>query len=439
MTGGGAAAAAEHGTAGARPRVAVVVTGSELVRGERVDRNGPFLAAEALREGLEPARITIVGDAPAELEAALREALQADACLVSGGLGPTHDDRTVELLARAAGLELVVDEALERRIEAASRAVAQRLRRPYADYAPGVRKQATRPVSAVPVGLAGTAPALVLRAPTGCVAVLLPGPPEELRRLWPQARASEPFRELLTRARPRGRRVLRFFGTSESEVARALEAAGGDGGGVEATICARELEIHVDLLAEPEASERADALEAALAARLEPWLFARDERPVEELVLALLQARGLQAATAESCTGGMVAARLTSVAGASASFVGGVVAYADELKRRELGVPGELLAEHGAVSAEVAAAMAEGARRRLGADVAVAVTGVAGPAGGTREKPVGRVHLHASGPDGSLARRLDLPGSREQVRARATVAALHLLRALLTGSRDEPV
>ena len=420
-----------------RPRAVVVVTGSELVRGERTDRNGPFLAGEALTHGLEPARITIVGDSPPELQAVLREGLDADACLVSGGLGPTHDDRTVEMLARAAGIELVVDEALEEEIESISRAVAERLRRPYTDFAPGVTKQATRPATAVSIGLAGTAPGLVFRAPTGCVVVVLPGPPGELRRLWPNALASEPMRELLSRAQPPGRRVLRLFGVSESAVARALEEAGGDGSGVEATICAREFEIHVDLLAEPEAEERAEALEAALAERLEQWLFARDERRVEELVLQLAGARGLRLATAESCTGGMVAARLTGVPGSSTSFVGGVVAYADEVKRSELAVPAKLLAEHGAVSAEVAAAMAEGARGRLDADVAVAVTGIAGPDGGTPEKPVGRVHIHAVGPDGALARMLDLPGEREQIRVRATVTALHLLRALLLGSRDE--
>ena len=420
-----------------RPRAVVVVTGSELVRGERTDRNGPFLAAQALTHGFEPARITIVGDSPAELQAALRQGLDADACLVSGGLGPTHDDRTVELLARATGIELVVDEALEEEIESISRAVAERLRRPYADFAPGVTKQATRPATAVSIGLAGTAPGLVFRAPTGCVVVLLPGPPGELRRLWPNALASEPMRQVLSRAQPPGRRVLRLFGVSESAVARALEEAGGDGSGVEATICAREFEIHVDLLAESEAEERAEALEAALAERLEQWLFARDERRVEELVLQLAGARGLRLATAESCTGGMVAARLTGVPGSSASFVGGVVAYADEVKRSELDVPEALLSEHGAVSAEVAAAMAEGARGRLDADVAVAVTGIAGPDGGTPEKPVGRVHIHAAGPDGSLARMLDLPGEREQIRVRATVTALHLLRALLLGSRDE--
>jgi nicotinamide-nucleotide amidase len=420
-----------------RPRALVVVTGSELVRGERTDRNGPFLAAEALQHGLEPARITIVGDAPAELEAVLREGLEADACLVSGGLGPTHDDRTVELVARAAGIELVVDEDLEHEIETISRAVAERLRRPYADFSPGVTKQATRPESAVSIGLAGTAPGLVLRAPTGCVVVILPGPPSELRRLWPNALASEQMRELLERTRPPGRRVLRLFGVSESAVARALEEAGGDGDGVEVTICARDFEIHVDLLVQPGADSRADAVEAGLVQPFERWLFARDERRVEELVLSLAAAQELTLATAESCTGGLVAARLTSIPGSSASFVGGVVSYSDDVKRSELGVPEELLAAYGAVSAEVAAAMAEGARERLRADVAVSVTGVAGPGGGTSEKPVGRVYLHAAGTDCSLTRMLDLPGEREQIRVRATVTALHLLRALLTGSRDE--
>ncbi len=152
---------------------------------------------------------------------------------------------------------------------------------------------------------------------------------------------------------------------------------------------------------------------------------------MEDLVLALCRAGGLRLATAESCTGGLVAARLTSVPGSSDVFVGGVVAYADEVKRSQLGVAAELLAAHGAVSAEVAEAMAEGARRRLGADVAVSVTGVAGPGGGSTEKPVGRVHLHAVGPEGSLARTLDLPGDREQVRARTAAFALHLVRELL--------
>jgi nicotinamide-nucleotide amidase len=264
--------------------------------------------------------------------------------------------------------------------------------------------------------------------------VILPGPPAELQRLWPRAVASAPVQRVLTRARPPERRVLRFFGASESAVARALGEAGGDGDGVEATICARDFEIHVDLIVAPGAEERADALASALRAPLERWLFAEDERPIEELVLELCRARGLTLATAESCTGGMVGARLTSVPGASDVFRGGVVAYANDVKEGELGVPAALLAEHGAVSAEVAEAMAVGARSRLRADVAVSVTGVAGPDGGTDEKPVGTVFLHAAGPNGGRGVDFSFGGDREGIRRRSTVAALHLLRRVLSQS-----
>jgi nicotinamide-nucleotide amidase len=422
-----------------RPRALIVVTGSELVRGERTDLNGPFLAREALRLGLEPARIAIVGDAPAELEAALRAGLEADACFVSGGLGPTHDDRTVEMVARAAGVGLRVDEDLERQIEAVSRAAAERLKRDYADFAPGVTKQATLPEGAQSLGLAGTAPGVMLETSSGCVVVVLPGPPSELRRLWPNALETDAFRALLARTQPPGRRVLRFFGVSESAVARALADAGGDGDGVEVTICARDFEIHVDFVVEPGADDRADALVERMLPPIEQWLFSRDERPIEEHVLSLCGARGWTIATAESCTGGLVAARLTNVPGASAVLRGGIVAYANEVKQAELDVPAELIAEHGAVSPEVAAAMAQGARKRLGADVAVSVTGIAGPDGGTPEKPVGLVYLHVEGPDGGHGREFSFPGDRGSIRARSVLGALHLVRRHLAGSRDESV
>jgi nicotinamide-nucleotide amidase len=413
-----------------RPRAAIVVTGSELVRGERADRNGPFLAAEALRLGLEPERITIVGDGPADLERAFRDGFAADLCLVSGGLGPTHDDRTVELVARVAARELLVSEDLEREIESISRTIADRLGRPYTDFTTGVRKQATLPEGAVSLGLAGTAPGLVLEAGE-CVVVVLPGPPRELRRLWPRALETEPVRRVLARAPARGRAVLRFFGTPESAVAQALAEAGGDGDGVEATICAREFEIHVDLVYEPAAEKRAAALASSLRGALGRYLFSEDERSVAEIVLDLCRSRALTLATAESCTGGLVAARLTSVPGSSDVFRGAVVAYANDVKEGELGVSREILEQHGAVSAEAAQAMSQGARERMGADVAVAVTGVAGPDGGTEDKPVGLVFVHAAGPAGEEARRSELPGDREMVRGRATAAALHLVRRLL--------
>ena len=218
-----------------RPRAAIVVTGSELVRGERQDRNGPFLAAEVVRLGFEPTRIAIVGDRVDDLEQAFAEGFRAPLCLVSGGLGPTHDDRTVELVARAAGRRLVVDEELERQIGEISSAIAERLGRPYSEFTTGVRKQATLPEGAISLGLAGTAPGVVLD--TGaCVVVVLPGPPRELQRLWPRALQTEPVRRVLERAPARQHRVLRFFGTPESAVAEALAAAGGEGGGVDVTI-----------------------------------------------------------------------------------------------------------------------------------------------------------------------------------------------------------
>ena len=417
----------------AQPRAVVVVTGSELVRGARQDLNGPFLARELLELGLEPAEIVVVGDGPEELERVIAEALEADIAVFSGGLGPTHDDRTVELIAKAAGRALRIVPELESDIEAISRAVAERLGRPYADFSHGVRKQATLPDGAVALGLAGTAPALLLEH-DGRVVVALPGPPGELRRLWPNVVAHETFRRMVERTRRRTHRVLRFFGPSESAVARALAEAGGEGDGAEVTVCARDLEIHVDLFVEPGGEPRAGALQAELLERFGHQLFAEDERPVEELVLDLCRGRGLTLATAESCTGGLVGARLTSVVGASDVYAGGVVAYANAVKAAQLGVPEELLARHGAVSAEVAESMAQRVRVALGVDVSVSVTGVAGPAGGTPEKPVGLVFLHAASADGELGQRLELPGDREAIRARAAVTALHLLRRLLTRS-----
>jgi len=419
-----------------RPRAAIVVTGSELVRGDRSDLNGPFYAREALTLGLVPDRITIVGDGRDELAAALASGLQADMMLVSGGLGPTHDDRTIELVAEATGRSLVVDDDLENEIGGISRGFAERLGRPYADFAPGVTKQATLPEGAICLGLAGTAPGVVVDTGS-CVVVVLPGPPRELRRLWPRAVESEPFQRVLARTTAPHRRVMRFYGASESAVARALAEAGGDGDGVEATICARDFEIHLDLIVEPGAEARAAELAEDLRQPLEEYLFAEEETTIQEIVLGLCRERDLRLATAESCTGGLVAARLTDVPGASDVFCGGIVAYADDLKLHQLGVPADVLAARGAVSAETAAAMAAGARERLGADVAVAVTGVAGPGGGTPEKPVGLVFFHASAPGGEQALRFEFPGERSWIRARSAVAALHLVRRLLEQTRHE--
>ena len=422
-----------------RPRAVIVVTGSELVRGERTDLNGPFLARSLLALGIEPARIQVVGDDPDELEAAVRDAVaEGDLVACSGGLGPTHDDRTVEVVARVAGRELRVDAELEAQIEGVSRMVAERMKRPYADFVEGVRKQATLPEGAISLGLAGTAPGLVVEA-GGTPVIVLPGPPPELQRLWPEALSTELVRAVLDGGRPPLRRTLRFFGTGESTVAHAFREAGGDGDGLEVTICARDFEIVVDLVSDPDVEDRAERLTDELRGRLGRFLYSEDGRTVEDLVLTACRDRGLTLATAESCTGGLIAARLTALAGFSDVTLGGIVAYSNGLKERELGVPAALIEEHGAVSAEVAEAMARGARERLGADVAVAVTGIAGPGGGTEEKPIGLVFVHAETPWGGRGSSFSYPGDRDSIRRRSVVAALHLVRRLLARNRDEDV
>lgn len=422
----------------AQLRAVVVATGSELVRGDLRDANGSFLAAEAVRLGFDVARIVVVGDRPEDARAALAEGLEAPLCLVSGGLGPTHDDRTVELVAGVLDLPLELRPELEVEIGAISRAFARRRGRDYAEFEPGVRKQATLPRGAVSLGLAGTAPGFVLETPAG-VAVVLPGPPGELRRLWPGALETQAFSLLQARTHAPERRRLRFFGIGESSVAQVFEDAGGDGDGCEVTICARELEIHVDLLVSPGGEERARVLEEALASALAPHLFSRGEESVEQLVLDGCAERGVRLATAESCTGGLVAELLTALPGSSDAFLGAVVAYGNSVKEDVLGVSAELLETVGAVSPEVAKAMAYGVRDRLGAEVAVSVTGVAGPDGGSEDKPVGLVYLHAVAPWGEEALRIEGAADRETVRRRAAKSALHLVRRLLEQNRHSSV
>ncbi len=423
--------------AGVRPRAAVVITGSELLTGVIADRNGPWVSRELAALGFEVAHVQLVGDRPDDLTHALEFAVE-DGCelvVTSGGLGPTADDLTAEVVARFAGVPLDLDEAMYARIAQILAGFAARtgFGGPALDAAN--RKQAMVPRGAVALDPVGTAPGLVVPRAGGPLVVVLPGPPRELQGMWPAALAAAPVRDLLARVPAAGARSLRYFGLPESEIAATLRAieAERDLSGVEITTCLRRSELEVDLRPGPGALDVADELHAELAARHARHLVSDDGTTTDELVARGLLERGWTVATGESCTGGMLASRLIDRAGSSAYVAGGVVAYSNEAKTALLGVPAAMIAEHGAVSPEVARALADGARERFGADVGIGITGVAGPGGGTAEKPVGTVHLCVVGPDARLTRALRLRGSRTAVRERSVTMALHLIRELLLG------
>jgi nicotinamide-nucleotide amidase len=479
-------------------RAGIVVTGTEVLTGRVADRNGPWLADRLEELGVDLAQITIVGDRREDLLAALRfmAAQRFDVVLTSGGLGPTADDLTAEVVAEFQGRELVWNGPLQERIEAIVARLGARWRNVSADaMREGARKQATIPRGATVLDPVGTAPGLVVtpaeglgRPPTPTV-VVLPGPPRELQPMWEAAvredfRAAGPMREALAGATVYRRRTLRLFGIPESEIAETLRAAEHEGvplERLEVTTCLKRGEVEVVTRYELGAQATYDALVGVVRARHAEQLFSEDGSTIDEQVAALLAGTGMRAegecppapvgtgmlagtgmravsacppapvegecppapvgeqgvptrtiATAESCTGGLLVARLTDPPGASRYVRGGIVAYSDEAKVEQAGVPAELIERHGAVSAEVAEALAEGARERLGADVGVGVTGIAGPAGGTPEKPVGTVYLCVIAADGSLARAVTLPGGRPDVRERTITVALHMVRRLLS-------
>jgi nicotinamide-nucleotide amidase len=416
---------------GGRPRAAVVLTGSELVTGVISDANGPWLAHELTALGLEVAHLLVVGDRPNDLAGALRYAADAGCVLVvtSGGLGPTADDLTGEMVARFAGVDLVLDEALRERI-AAIVAAFPRSGLDTAARDVGVRKQALVPRGAVTLEPVGTAPGLVVSPAQGPLVVVLPGPPRELTGMWPAALASPPVRALLAGVPPAAGRVLRYYGLPEAEIAATLRevSVARDLAGVEVTTCLRRSELEVDLRPDPGAEETADWLAGQLADRHADRLVSADGTSTDELLADALLADGLTVATGESCTGGLLAGRLVDRPGSSAYVAGGIVAYANAAKTALLGVPAELIATHGAVSPQVARAMADGARAALGADVGIGITGVAGPDGGTPDKPVGYVCLCVTTASGLvLARDPRLPGGRVDVRDRSVDAGMHLL------------
>jgi nicotinamide-nucleotide amidase len=422
-----------------------VVTGTEVLSGRVSDRNGPWLADRLRELGVDLAFTAIVGDRPDDMEAALRFMAdrELDVVLTSGGLGPTADDLTAEVVGRFQGREMVLDEALSEQIAEIIRPLAERW--PDLDrdaIETGTRKQATIPAGATVLAPVGTAPGLVVppaSANGGPTVLVLPGPPRELQPMWAEAVKTDALRAALTDATTYRQGMLRLFGIPESEIAETLRAAEREGvelDRLEVTTCLKRGEIEVMTRYEPEAESAYRQLVAIVQARHADTLFSQDGSSVDEQVAGLLRggsaARSI--ATAESCTGGLLAARLTERPGASEYVKGGIVAYSDEAKISQAGVPRELIEAHGAVSAEVAQALADGARSRLGADVGVGVTGVAGPGGGTEAKPVGLVWLSiAAGEAPHMTRSVNLPGGRADVRDRATTVAMHMIRRTLAG------
>jgi nicotinamide-nucleotide amidase len=424
-------------------RAGIVVTGTELLTGNVRDRNSPWLAQQLANLGIELAHIVTCGDRPEDLLAAL-EFLRdenVDLVVTSGGLGPTADDLTAQVVADFAGRKMVLDEALEERIAEIVAGFARRWRLDENALREANRKQAMVPEGAVALAPVGTAPGLVVPA-DGQVVVVLPGPPRELQGGWEQAVETEPFAAAVSERIDYRRRMLRLFGIPESEIAETLRVAHRDVGidGLEITTCLRRGELEVTIRNEPGDESKANALEEFISTRHEATLFSRDGTTVDDQVAELL--RGRRLAVAESCTAGLLAARVTDRPGSSEYFAGGVVAYSNEAKTELLGVPAGLIEKHGAVSEEVAVAMAEGAIARFSADVAVGLTGIAGPDGGSEEKPVGLVCFcvkSAGAGEGAaepIVRSVVLPGSRSDVRDRATTVAFHLLRRMLRG---EPV
>ncbi|MFT3715190.1 MAG: competence/damage-inducible protein A [Gordonia sp. (in: high G+C Gram-positive bacteria)] len=415
-------------------RAGIIVTGTEVLSGQVADRNGPWVAARLLEMGVDVAHVLICGDRPADLAAQLRFLGEAgvDLIVTTGGLGPTADDLTVATVADARGLPLSLDPELEERIATIIR--DWRGLDPSAAFsdamAAGIAKQAHVPAGAEPIEPTGTAPGVAIAGDGRRPAVLiLPGPPGELRRMWPQALSTRAVHEALAGREDLQHDTIRAYGLSEADLAETLREAETSVDGfdsLEITTCMRDGEVEIDTRYPAAAATAEQSLVTLLTDRHGDRFFSTDGATLDDMLARVLARRTV--ATAESCTGGMVAARLTDRAGSSAYVLGGVVSYANEVKTGVLGVPPALIAELGAVSEPVAGAMAEGARARTGADIAVSTSGIAGPGGAVPGKPVGTVcfGLAVDGRDTvTVTRRF--PGDRDTVRRLATTYALHLV------------
>lgn len=417
-------------------RAGIIVTGTEVLTGRIQDRNGPWIADRLLDLGVELAYVTICGDRPDDIATALRSLAGdgVDLIITSGGLGPTADDLTVEVVARFCDRELVLDTAMDEKIATILRSLMQRY--PGANFEAvhaANRKQAMLPAGATALDPVGTAPGVVV--PGNPTIVVLPGPPRELQAMWDAALATEPVQQAIAGRTRYAQGTVRMFGLPESGLAETLRdaqriVAGFDR--LEITTCLRRGELEIVTRYEPDDAAVYTALVELLRAQHPRELFSDNGSLIDDQVSQLLTGRTV--ATAESCTAGLLAARLADRSGASEYLAGGVVSYSNAAKAELLGVDPQVIAAHGAVSEPVAEAMAAGALHRFAADTAVAITGIAGPGGGTPEKPVGTVCFTAAVADGgSLTRTVLLPGNRSDVRERSTTVAMHLLRRLLRG------
>jgi competence/damage-inducible protein CinA-like protein len=401
---------------------ALIAVGSELLRPGRSDANGDWLTERLGRLGIEVVARTIVGDDAARTATVIVAALRAgDLVILTGGLGPTEDDRTREALARALGRPLERDAEREERLRAMFESRGRTFR-------PMQARQTEKPRGAEWVdNPLGTAPGVLCRR-AGRLVIALPGVPAEMRRMFEDSVAP------LASARAMGalaRRALKIGGRLEASVDEQLRDLYGTRG-VDVTILAGHEGIELQLAAHGADAEHArlalDALEREIADRLGDDLYGKDDETLPVAVGRALTAAGLSVATAESCTAGLLAAALTEVPGSSAWFRGGVVPYADDLKPVLADVPVEVVARSGAVSEDVARALAEGVRRRTGASLGVGITGIAGPGGGSADKPVGLVHVAIAGPARTDHWRLLHVGDRALIRRRSVSFALDRLR-----------
>jgi nicotinamide-nucleotide amidase len=410
------------------PRVAVVLSGDELLDGRVVDANGTYVAARLAALGARVEHILTVADQADRLEAALRFTLDSspELVIVAGGLGTTHDDLTAASLAQVLGVELEEDAVALAMLRDALQGIAQRRRLAIDELLPQARRQALLPAGSEPLAPAGVAPGMAARH--GVTRIFaFPGVPSEFRTMWSpveKALVAEGF------FAPVLERVVRTYGAGEAAVAAILDAARRDLLDVGITATGGEVTVKIRYDSEPASRMEADDLVAAL--EREAPVFSSDGRTVDDIVADELTARRETLAVAESCTGGGLGYRITERPGSSAYFVGGVISYADDLKRDVLGVSADTLAQHGAVSADVATAMAESVAKLGRATYGLSITGVAGPGGGTPEKPVGLVFVGCRGPRGTVVTQGRFPGDRVAVRQHSITLALHLLREALT-------